>query len=143
MTDAEDKQPDETITGAGMNADHPNLALLSKLDIRDLDASAPLFSDDFVWHNFNPNLPDVEGDYAGLDGLKQFFATIAGKTSGTFRVVPVSAFPFGDELVVVHARDFMEFDGNPIGIDVAVVWRIVEGKIAEGWDIPSAFTLAP
>lgn len=55
-----------------MTEDHPNLALLSKLDIRDLDASASLFSDDFVWHYFNPNLPDVEGDYVGVEGLKQF-----------------------------------------------------------------------
>ena len=67
-----------------MTEDHPNLALLSKLDIRDLNASATLFSDDFVWHYFNPNLPDVEGDYIGVDGLKKFFAILAEKTGGTF-----------------------------------------------------------
>jgi len=125
-----------------MTEDHPNLALLSKLDIRDLNASAALFSDDFVWHFFNPNLPDAEGDYIGVDGLKKFFAIIAGKTGGTFKVEPISAMPFGEELVVVHARDTMELEDNSIVVDVAVVWRIVDGKFAEGWDIPSAFTLA-
>ena len=125
-----------------MTEEHPNLALLSKLDVRDLNASAALFSDDFVWHYFNPKLPDVEGDYLGVDGLKKFFAIIAGKTGGTFRVEPISGVNFGDELVVVHARDTMEFEDNPIALDVAVVWRVVDGKIAEGWDIPSAFTLA-
>lgn len=125
-----------------MTEEHANLVLLSKLNIRDLDASAALFSDDFVWHYFNPKLPDVEGDYTGVDGLKKFFAIIAGKTGGTFKVEPISAMHFGEELVVVHARDTMEFDDNSIALDVAVIWRIVEGKFAEAWDIPSAFTLA-
>ncbi len=125
-----------------MTEEHPNLALLSKLDIRDLDASAELFSDEFVWHYFNPNLPDVEGDFTGVEGLRKFFEIIAGKTGGTFKVEPISVVNFGEELAVVHARDTMVFKDNPIALDVAVVWRIVEGKIAEGWDIPSAFTLA-
>ena len=125
-----------------MTEDHPNLALLSKLDLRDLNASAALFSDDFVWHFFNPNLPDFEGDYIGVDGLKKFFAIIAGKTGGTFKVEPISVMPFGEELVVVHARDTMELEDNSIVVDVAVVWRIVDGKFAEAWDIPSAFTLS-
>ena len=124
-----------------MTKDHPNLVLLSKLDIRDLNASAALFSDDFVWHYFNPKLPDVAGDYIGVDGLKRFFASIAGKTDGTFKVEPISVTPIGGELVVVHARDTMELEENSIAVDVVVVWRIVEGKIAEAWDIPSAFTL--
>jgi len=33
-------------------------------------------------------------------------------------------------------------EDNSIALDVAVVWRIVDGKFAEAWDIPSAFTLA-
>lgn len=125
-----------------MTEDHPNLALMSKLDIRDLDASAKLFSEDFVWHYFNPKLPDIERDFIGLDGFRKFFAIIAEKTGDTFKVEPISAMAFGDELVVVHTRNSMVFEDNPIALDVAVVWRIVEGKIAEGWDIPSAFTLA-
>lgn len=125
-----------------MTDEHPNLTVLSKLDIRDLNASATLFSDDFVWHYFNPNLPDVEGDYVGVEGLRKFFVIIAEKTGGTFKVEPISMTPFGEELVVIHTRNTMEFEDNPIALDVAVVWRIVDGKIAEGWDIPSAFTLS-
>jgi len=124
------------------NKAHPNLALLAKLDLRDLDGSAALFSDDFVWHYFNPKLPDVAGDYVGIEGLKRFFSIIGAKTKGTFRVEPVSATPAGDELVVVHARDTLDIGGQAITLDVVVVWRFVEGKIKEAWDIPSAFTLA-
>ena len=47
---------------------HPNLALLSKLDIRNLDASAELIAENFVWHYFNPKLLDVEGDYGASRG---------------------------------------------------------------------------
>ena len=125
-----------------MTEDHPNLAVLSKLDIRDLDASAALFSDNFVWHYFNPNLPDVEGDYIGVEGLKKFFAILAEETGGTFKVEPISATPAGDELIVVRTRNSMELEDNSVAVDVVVVWRIVDGKITEGWDIPSAFTLA-
>lgn len=125
-----------------MTEEHPNLALISKLDIRDLNASATLFSDNFVWHYFNPKLADVEGDYIGVEGLEKFFAIVAAKTGGTFNVEPISIVNFGEELVVVHARDTMEFEDGSIALDVAVVWRIVDGKIAEGWDIPSAFALA-
>jgi len=125
-----------------MTEDHPNIALLSKVDIRDLDASETLFSDDFVWHYFNPKLPDVEGDYVGVDGLRKFFAILAGKTGGTFRVKPISATPVGEELVVVRTRNTMELEDTSTAVDVVVVWRVVDGKIAEGWDIPSAFTMA-
>ena len=125
-----------------MTTEHPNLAVLSKLDIRDLNTSAKLFSDDFVWHYFNPKLPDIQGDYIGIDGLKRFFAILAKKTIGTFKVEPISATPIGEELIVVHTRNTMELEESSIAVDVVVVWRIVNNKITEGWDIPSAFTLA-
>lgn len=125
-----------------MAEDHPNVVLLSKLNLRDLAASAALISNDFVWHYFNPKLPDVAGDYVGVDGLRQFFAAVSEKTGGTFKVEPVSAMPVGEELVVVQTRNTMTLGDNPVAVDVVVVWRVVDEKIAEGWDIPSAFTLA-
>ena len=125
-----------------MTQPHPNAELLSQLNLLDLDASASLFSKDFVWHYINPNLPDLEGDYVGIEGLKDFFGAVAGTTRGTFAVEPISVVPMGPELIVVHVRDTMEFQGNPIALDAAVVWRIVDGQIAEAWDIPSAYALA-
>ncbi|WP_370399737.1 nuclear transport factor 2 family protein [Sulfitobacter sp. JB4-11] len=121
-------------------AEHPNIVLLNKLNLRDLDASADLFADDFVWHYFNRKLPDIEGDYVGIEGLKEFFTLIGGRTKGSFNVEPMSATPVGDELIVVHVRDTMEIDARPIAIDVVVVWRVAEGRFVEAWDIPSVFT---
>ncbi len=125
-----------------MIEEHPNLSLLSKLNILDLDNAAELFADNFVWHYFNPNLPDIEGDYVGIEGLKEFFNKIKVKTNGSFRVEPVTATPVGKELVVIHAKDFLSIDGKSMVIDVVVVWRIVKDQFVEAWDIPSAFTMA-
>ncbi|MEO1292997.1 MAG: nuclear transport factor 2 family protein [Pseudomonadota bacterium] len=119
---------------------HPNIELLKKLNLKDIDASAELFSEGFVWHFFNPKLPDLQGDYRGIDGLKAFFGAMAAKTDGSFKVHPVSVTPVGNELLVVHVRDTMNLGGAPLVTDAVVVWRIVNGKIAEAWDIPAVFS---
>ncbi|MEM8793998.1 MAG: nuclear transport factor 2 family protein [Pseudomonadota bacterium] len=123
-----------------MTQDHPNIALMKMLDPRDLDASEQRFAETFVWHYINPNLPDLEGDYIGFEGLKRFFGALAGKTAGTFRVEPLSISAAGDELVVTHVRDTMKLAGVETVVDAVVVWRIVGGKFAEAWDIPTAYT---
>ncbi|WJY23177.1 nuclear transport factor 2 family protein [Fontisubflavum oceani] len=125
-----------------MTDPHPNVALLSQLDLSDLAGAADLFAEGFVWHFFNPMLPGIEGDYVGLNGLRTFFERIGGTTNGTFKINPVSATPIGDELVVVHVKDSMTLDDTPVLIDAVVVWRFVNAKIAEAWDIPAVHTLA-
>lgn len=125
-----------------MTREHPNISLIKKLDLRNLDAASHLFAQNFVWHYFNPKLPAVEGDYLGLQGLQTFFQKIGALTEGTFKVEPISVTPAGDELVVVQVRDTLILEGKSLSLDVVVVWRIVEGLLAEAWDIPSAYTLA-
>lgn len=123
-----------------MTSDHPNVRLLKKLDLGNLEAMGDLFAPDFVWHYFNRNLPDMEGDYFGLEGLQGFFRTLAGKSTGTFKVEPMSATAYGDELVVAHVRDTMTLEERSLSLDALAVWRMVDGKIAEGWDIPAIHT---
>lgn len=123
-----------------MTSDHPNVRLLNKLDLGNLDAMTDLFAPDFVWHYFNPELPDMEGDYAGLEGLQRFFGTLAGKSAGTFKVEPVSATAYGEELVVAHVRDTMTMEGRSLSLDALAIWRMVDGKITEAWDIPAIHT---
>lgn len=118
---------------------HPNIALLEKLDIRNLDACADLIADNFVWHYFNPKLPQLQGDYRGVEGFKGFFAKLGGMTESSLQVTPVSAHAVGDELVVVQTCNRITFENRTIEFDVVVVWRVVDGKIAEAWDIPSVF----
>lgn len=123
-----------------MTEEHPNIALMKRLDPADLTACADLFAPDVVFHYFNPNLPDVEGDYVGLDGIQKFFKIIGAMSKGTFRVQPVATTAVGDELVVVQTRNTLTLEEVPITIDVVVVWRILDGRIVEVWDIPSAYT---
>ena len=94
------------------------------------------FADDFEWHYFNKELPEINKTYKGFDGLISFFDDLAGLTGGTFRVSVKEAYPIGSEFVVVHACPAMTIGGMSLETDAAVVWRFVDGKIAEAWDIP-------
>lgn len=114
---------------------HPAIAVLEQLDTSDIAASAHLFADNVVWHYSNPNLPELQGDYVGTVGIAGFFATLADKSHGTFRIEPVSATPVGPELVVVQSRNTLTLDAQIVTVDVVVVWRVVAGQIAEVWDI--------
>ena len=123
-----------------MTEQHPNVAVLQRLDLTDLEGSADVLADDVVFHFFNPLLPDLEGDHVGLAGLKSFFEELAKLTGGTFEVHPVSITPVGGELVVVQTVNTMTFPDRAIEVDVVVVWRILEGRITEAWDIPAVHT---
>lgn len=118
-----------------MTEDHPALAVIQQLDTSNIAASAHLFAEDAVWHYANPNLPDLTGDYLGPAGIGAFFAKLAEKSQGTFKIEPVSATPVGPELVVVQSRNTLTLEARIITVDVVVVWRAVEGRIQEVWDI--------
>ncbi len=81
------------------------------------------------------NLPDMQGDYVCLDGVRSFFEAIRQKSRGTFKVQPVSTTAVGDELVVVQTRNTLTFQSHSTALDVVVVWRFVDGRIVEVWDI--------
>jgi uncharacterized protein len=123
-----------------MNDVHPNLALLRQLTPGDFSGTPEIFAEDVVFHYYNPKLPDLHGDYAGLVGIKSFFGKLGTKTKGSFRVNPVSVSAVGDELVVMQTVNTLTIDGNDIAIDVVLVWRIVDNRIKEIWDIPSIYT---
>ncbi len=123
---------------------HPNISLLEKLDIQNLDACTNIFADNFIWHYFNPRLPELEGNYRGIEGLKGFFAKLAEISNGSFQANVIDSRTVGDELVVAQACNRLSleaFEGDTIETDVVVVWRIVNGKIVEGWDIPSVYNV--
>lgn len=120
-----------------MNKTHPNIEVLQRLDLFNLEASAKIIAEDFVWHYFNRELPELQGDYVGIEGLTDFFKKMAGNTGGTFTVNVISATPMGDELVVSHVKDRMMLKGKHMEVDAVVVWSIADGKIQEAWDIPA------
>ena len=119
---------------------HPNIARLNTIDVTDLDACAEAFAPDVVWRFFNAQLPDLQGDYVGLEGIKAFFASLATITKGTFSVRPVNAWPIGEDVVVVQTQNTLLLTDQSVVTDVVVVWRFVDGKITEVWDIPSVYS---
>lgn len=123
-----------------MEKEHPNIDVLKKLDLTNLEESADLIAEDFVWHYYNPKLPELQGDYLGLSGLMDFFKILAGRTRGSFKVNPLSINPLGDSLVITHVKDNMVLDGKHMEIDAVVLWCIIDGKIKEAWDIPIIHT---
>ena len=118
-----------------MTEDHPALAVLAQLDPSNMATSAHLFAKDAVWHYSNPNLPELQGDHVGQEGIAGFFAALADKSHRTFRIEPVSTTPVGIELVVVQSRNTLTLEKRVVTVDVVVVWRIVAGRIVEVWDI--------
>lgn len=118
-----------------MTEDHPNVAVLKSLDLRDLAASKDLIAEDVVWHYANPNLPDLQGDHVGLAGIRSFFEAVSRTSGGTFRIDPRWITPVGDELVVVQSRNTLTIKGRSVAVDVVVVWRFVDGRVVEVWDI--------
>ncbi|MEM9978134.1 MAG: nuclear transport factor 2 family protein [Cyanobacteria bacterium P01_D01_bin.2] len=128
-----------------MIREHANISLLNRLDQclddDNIAEAAKLFTKNFVWHFFNPQLPDIQGDYVGFDGWQTFLGKLAIVTGGTFQVETISCTPMGDELVVTHVQDTMQLGGQPMKLDAVVVWRIVNGCIAEAWDIPAIHTV--
>ncbi len=83
----------------------------------------------------------MEGDYRGVDGLKSFFAKLGERSDSSFRVNVIDGRTAGDELVVTQVCNCMNLEGSSIEFDAVVVWRIVNGKVAEAWDIPAVNTI--
>ena len=127
-----------------MNSAQANVSLVEKLPalVPDrLDEMKEFFADDFVWHYINPELPQVHGDYQRLDGLQEFFRKLGTLTDNTFSVRIKQAHAVGNEFVVAHACPSMTLDGSSFETDAVVVWRMVDQRFEEAWDIPGLNSL--
>ena len=100
-----------------------------------------LFDRDFVFHFFNPTLEGLHGDHRGYDGFQQLFERLDQTSDTGFHNEPHSLTPYGDELVVAYATNTVSFAGTMLDVDAVVVWRIVDGRIREAWDIPAINTV--
>jgi len=116
-----------------------NIDLIADLPDRipqNLEEARDRFAGDFEWYYFNKSLPQINKTYKGFDGLMTFFDDLGALTGGSFRVSLKEIYSLGSEFVVVHACPAMRIDEMALETDAVVVWRIVEGKIAEAWDVP-------
>ena len=107
------------------------------------NADEDVFADGFVFHFFNPHLDGLHGDHHGYDGFRSFFERLHQSSDTGFHSEPHSLTPYGDELVVAYATNTVSFGGTTLDVDAIVVWRIVDGRISEAWDIPAIDTARP
>ena len=120
-----------------MTKEHPNIAVLKRFNPANVAETVDVFAEDVIWHYYNPRLPDLHGDYVGHAGIQTFFEKLRLLAGNAFKINTVSVTAVGDELVVVHRKQVMNLEDRHIESDVVVVWRIVDERIAEVWDIPS------
>ena len=123
---------------------HPNVDVLNRVNFQNLESCANLFTDDFIWHYRNPKRPDIDGDYHGVAELGCFFAKLNEISKGRFQINPIDVRPVGDELVFVHACNRLTLDDmekKTVEFDAIVIWRIIDGRIHEAWDIPAVHSV--
>ncbi len=107
------------------------------------DSDEEVFADDFVFHYVNPRLGELDGDHHGYDGFRSFFERLHQESDTGFHNEPHSLTPYGDELVVAYATNTLSVAGTVIDVDAIVLWRIVDGRISEAWDIPAINSVRP
>jgi len=124
-----------------------NLDLVARagrlIHTRFVDPGEELFAHDFVFHYINPRLVELDGDYRGYDGLRSFFEQLHQGSDAGFHSEPQSLTPYGNELVAAYATNTVGFGGTTLEVDAIVVWRIVDGRLTEAWDIPAINTVRP
>lgn len=121
-----------------MQSKHPNIDLVASINTADMSLSADLFHPDVVWHFSNPSAPELMGSYKGMAGIDEFFQKVRKRGEGSFLIQPRGAWAVGDELVVVQSCNRLGKGIEAIEFDVVLVWRIIDQKVWEVWDIPAS-----
>jgi hypothetical protein len=104
---------------------------------RALDSDPDALADNVVWHFQSPT-HDLVMHFDGKDKvLNDWPRMLDDLTDGTFNKRAVDIWPVGDDLVVAHIEVEMTIgDVRHHGSSV-VVYRLADGVIIEGFDIPS------
>ena len=101
-----------------------------------------LVSADFVDHHFPPDLP------AGPEGVKAFFTNVLGAFTSR-RIEIFDIFATEDrvavrfQLVANHTTDWAGYTATGKGITCGAmsIFRVADGKLAEGWESADLFGL--
>jgi predicted ester cyclase len=103
----------------------------------DLSQMDQIVTASFVDHHFPPTLPP------GPEGVKQFFTNVLGSVFGDMRIEHYDMAAEEDKVYcyfALHAAHVSEFAGiAPSGQELVIPaishFRVVDGKLAEGWEI--------
>ncbi len=100
------------------------------------ELAAQYLASDFVLHV--PGTNQISGRYVGQDGFKHYAARLQTLSDSTFALAPVDTLGSDDHAAGVYAtsarRNGRHFEGRIVNL-----YRIVDGKITEGWLHPTDF----
>jgi uncharacterized protein len=107
--------------------------------IRRAFASDPeAIAESVVWH-FQSPMPELVAHFDGREQVMvEWPKVLDDLTGGSFTRRLVEVWPVGDDLVVAHVEVAMTIDGVLREGSSVVVYRIANGTVIEGFDIPSA-----
>jgi uncharacterized protein len=113
---------------------HPNEDLVRRgfaaFGTGDIATLRELLADDVIWH-IGGRSP-IAGDYKGIDEVLGFFAQLAERAGGTFRI-DVHDLLANDEHVVALVKGTAERDGKMLNDNGAQVFHVQGGKVTEEW----------
>ena len=116
---------------------HPNEDLVRRgyaaFGTGDVATLGELFADDLVWHVGGRS--PITGDYKGKDEVLGFFAQLAERAGGTFRV-DIHDVLANDEHVVALVKVTGEREGKTLNDNGAQVFHVQGGKVTESWFHP-------
>lgn len=116
---------------------HPNEDLVRRgfaaFGTGDLATLGQLFADDIVWHVGGRS--PITGDYKGKDEVFGFFAQLAERAGGTFRV-DVHDVLANDEHVVALTNGTAEREGKRLNDNGVQIFHVKDGKVTETWFHP-------
>jgi uncharacterized protein len=116
---------------------HPNEDLVRRgfaaFGTGDMATLGELFADDIVWHGGGRS--PISGDYKGKDEVFGFFAQLAERAGGTFRI-DVHDVLANDEHVVALTTGTGQREGKTLSDNGAQVFHVKDGKVTETWFLP-------
>jgi ketosteroid isomerase-like protein len=116
---------------------HPNEDLVRRgfaaFGTGDIATLRELFADDLVWHVGGRS--PLTGDYKGKDAVLGFFAKLAERAGGTFRL-DLHDVLANDEHVVGLIKGTAEREGKALNDNGVQVFHVRGGKVTESWFHP-------
>jgi len=124
-----------------MAEEHPNARLIRDFHAAqnrfyaggDQEPVRAMLAPDVAWHV--PGRSALAGDYVGRDQVLRYFAGRRELAHATFRIA-VRRVLADDERAVIFASGQLERDGETFAWEIAGVFRIAAGTIAECWVLP-------
>jgi uncharacterized protein len=115
--------------------EHPNAVLLrryvSAMQSGDTQAVLRFYTDDLVMHV--PGRSAHAGTYRGREAVLEYYTRIGRDTDGGFVVTGVHDILASDDHVAMLVGWRLSRGGRTIEIDRVVLYRLVDGRIAEIW----------